>query len=123
MSNSTVIIYLMMGIIAVAVLYILITSKRKMAATIVGVALVVALLTNPGIDQHISALTTYLLKRSGNDYTDASGLVAMNVANNAISSMLSVKNFLLFSVTTVTNKGESRNIGIGVFGNVWIWKY
>jgi hypothetical protein len=123
MSNSTLTIYLMIGVIAIALLLIILTSKRKTVLVVLAVVLIVGLATNPSREQHAAAVTTYLVKRSGGDYTDTAGLIALNAVRNSVASVVGTQNFLVFSITTSTNSGSTRNIGIGALGNVWIWTY
>lgn len=99
---------------------------------IVGIVAVVMLLTNPGLDQHKSAVKVFVTKL----YTEATKEVVEDkenmfaglgmafgslMINNLVDTMVSSQNLLLFSLTKMTSDGETKTVGIGVFGNVFIF--
>ena len=90
---------------------------------------VIAALTNPNQSRHKEVLEnkikTYMQKsmkdQDGNVLVSLFGNVLGNlIISELIETFVSTDNYILFSTTKLTWQGETRIIGIGAFGNVFI---
>ena len=95
------------------------------------VLVIIAILTNPNQNRHKEVLEdkikTYMQKAMGNQDDDGLDSLFGNLLGNVIVSTLidnfvSTDNYILFSTTKLTWQGETKIIGIGAFGNVFITK-
>lgn len=98
------------------------------------IILIIATITNPSKQDHIDAikelLTGSINETIGDELGSADGWEAagaalgytlgMGMINTMADSFVHRKNFVVFSLTEISFKGESKIIGIGAFGNVWI---
>jgi hypothetical protein len=112
------------------------TNIREMKKTIaIGVLLILAAITNPNKDAHIAAVKELILRSMNEKMVDSIGssdnsfeaagsalgyTLGMSLVDKMAESFIHVRNFVLFSVTEVRYQGNSKVIGIGAFGNVWI---
>lgn len=100
---------------------------------IIGIIVLVGILTNPGIDRHRASVKEVLIKAIGKS-TDSirkddetNGLADIGLAlstmmlNTLVETAVSSQNYLVFSLTKVTYGDGSRIIGIGIFGNVFLF--
>lgn len=94
---------------------------------IVLVVTFIAIITNPKKQQHIDKVKEYAIKElpkfqniDTNDAEAAGSVIGWNIGMAYLENIVSVDNYLLFSLTKLNYKGKSRIIGIGAFGNVWI---
>jgi hypothetical protein len=116
-----VVVVLCSAVMCIAILYLLLDMMKVETKYIVMVFFFiagVAVITNPKVEQHAQSISKIAMERSGNDYTSAGGALAVSLANNLISSMIDVDNYVLFSLT----KMKSKIVGVGAFGNVWIFE-
>lgn len=100
-----------------------------------GLIILIAVLTNPDQDRHKEVvknkLKVYIQKSMKETMTEADdeweqagqalgvmlgGVIIDGVVNNLIST----DNYVLFSTTKITWEGQTRIIGIGAFGNVFL---
>lgn len=98
---------------------------------VAGVVLLVALLTNPSLDQHKSAVkivagkvvgeATQELEKEENPFAALGAAMGSVMINSLVESIVSSQNYLVFSLTRITFEGESRTVGIGAFGNVFLF--
>jgi hypothetical protein len=113
------------------------SDNRKMKTLItVGIVVVIAAITNPGKQAHVDAVKEFLLESANEKMmTELDGAnkwetvgaalgytLGVNVIDKMAGSFVRSRNFVIFSTTVVTYKGESKTIGIGGFGNVWLFK-
>lgn len=112
--------------------------KRKFSVLIVlGLVVLVAVLTNPNQDRHREVLkakvVSYMQKsmsdgltKSEIDLENAGQAVGMMLGgaliDGVISNIVTTNNYVLFSTTNIIWEGESRVIGVGAFGNVFLTK-
>lgn len=110
--------------------------KRNLISTLVLILIVlVAIFTNPGSERHKetikSKLNVYLQKVMKNDLKETSEeeqqagqaigmLLGGVIIDQIIDNTLSTNNYLLFSTTKISWEGETKIIGIGAFGNVFL---
>jgi hypothetical protein len=99
------------------------------------VVIIVAVITNPKKDDHVDVVKTKISQAalsevaesasSGSEFEQAGAIVGMTlgvkVIDTMIESLLEVNNYLLFSLTKLSYGGKERIIGIGAFGNVWLF--
>ena len=82
--------------------------------------------TNPSIEDHRQAVLEKMKEKISTESTNSSQWekvgenIGMAIGQRIIESAVSRKNYILFSVTKISNMEETKNIGLGIFGNVWI---
>ena len=110
--------------------------KKNLISTLVLILIVlVAIFTNPGSERHKetvkSKLNVYLqkvmkdeLKATSEEEQQAGQAIGLLlggvIIDQIIDNTLSTNNYLLFSTTKISWEGETRIIGIGAFGNVFL---
>lgn len=112
-------------------------KKNYLVFAIIGVIAIVAILTNPNQDRHKEViknkLNSYMQKsikqnlpETDNDWEQVGQVFGMMLggalADRIIDNLVSTDNYVLFSTTKISWEGETRIIGVGVFGNVFITK-
>jgi hypothetical protein len=104
-------------------------KKIYIVLLVLGVLLFVAAMTNPDVDTHRGAVSARVKPAmieflQEDDASDQAAMMAPMLAglavDNYVSQLVSSRNYILFSTTEVTWLGESRTIGIGAFGNVYL---
>ena len=110
-------------------------KKNQIALLIIGVLLIVAALTNPNTDRHKEAMKSKLHKAyqketqedislSDNMWENAGSALGLmlggTLIDKMVDQMITVDNYILFSVTKGSYGENIRTIGIGAFGNVYI---
>jgi hypothetical protein len=116
-----VLVGLCYAVLCIAILFLLLDMlkiKKKYIVLIFVFIAGVAVITNPRIDQHAQCVVKMSIDRTGNDYNNIAGSLAISMANNLVLNMVEVDNYLLFSFTKI----KSKIVGIGAFGNVWIFE-
>ncbi|MFD3003490.1 hypothetical protein ACFS7Z_24240 [Pontibacter toksunensis] len=111
-----------------------ITPLKLVLFTLMAVIGLMAL-TNPDDTRHKEVLKQELINAMGSESkageaTKDTGYealaefagrsIAMQFADVAVNSMVSVDNYVLFSLTNVTFDGFTNTIGVGVLGNVYV---
>lgn len=102
-------------------------KKTNLIILIIGLIVLVLFITNPKPEQHKSAVKDLFINYLRNN-TPApnSGFEAMGNAmaimtiENMVQRDVQIKNYYLFSLTYFWSEGISRNVGIGILGNVYI---
>ena len=104
---------------------------------VVIVILGIAVFTNPSKKDHIEAVKDLLAEKINesmiNSITDSKNnfeaagaalgaTLGMSFLNNFLDNMVFRKNYIVFSLTEIRLGGQSKIIGIGAFGSVWIGK-
>ena len=102
---------------------------------IISLILLIAVLTNPDQNRHKeiikTKLITYLQKSLDKDQAEtrdewkqanqALGIMLGGIiVEKVLGNFMSIDNYVVFSTTKITWEGESRIIGIGAFGNVFL---
>lgn len=100
-----------------------------------GLLILVAVMTNPNQAVHEEALkakvNSYLqksmtdeLSESNNEWEQAGQALGFlfggAIIDKVITNVVTVDNYVVFSITKISWGGESRLIGIGIFGNVFL---
>jgi len=105
-------------------------DKRWLVAIAVCIS---AFATNPSLEKHKSAVKTEVSslmqkEMAKSEDSEATGFENLGMAfgsimlNSMIDNAVSVNDFLLFSTTKISYKGDSRIVGLGMFGNVFLFK-
>lgn len=95
--------------------------------------LAVLIYTNPSLSDHQSEITRIITKEaysdievSENEWENAGTMIGMSLGKNMIESIVesavSRQNLIVFSLTKVEFNYQSKIIGIGILGNVWLFK-
>ena len=109
----------------------MILKKNPITLLIVAILLIAAALTNPNTDNHkefiiikLNKLTQQALPKSDEKMENKGSISGMLLAekfiNKMVDQMISVDNYVLFSVTVANYRGLTKTIGFGAFGNVYI---
>jgi hypothetical protein len=102
---------------------------------ILGVVIIVAVITNPKKIDHVDAVKNAVTEKalegtmdnltSGSDFEKAGTAIGvtlgMKFLDEMLGSVIVVNNYLLFSTTKISFQGNERIIGVGAFGNVWLF--
>ncbi len=101
----------------------------------IGLLLLLAVITNPNQGRHQEVIrgkfNSYLqkamsegLSETDNEWEQAGQAMGMMLAtaiiDQVISNLVTTDNYLIFSITKLSWEDESKVIGIGAFGNVFI---
>jgi hypothetical protein len=106
-------------------------KKGYLTLIIIGAIVLIAIITNPPPERHKDAVKTEINKLMQKEISKEAGdagttgqvfgtLIGGAVVDRMVDTMVSTDNYLLFSTTKVTWEGQTRVIGIGAFGNVFI---
>jgi hypothetical protein len=104
-------------------------KKSNLILIIIVLIVLVAIFTNPKLDRHKEVVKTELntsmqksLKNSGSEAEGQvlGALLGGALIDRMIDSIVSTDNYLIFSTTKVTWEGQTKVVGIGIFGNVYI---
>ncbi|MCW3086247.1 MAG: hypothetical protein JWP12_3613 [Bacteroidetes bacterium] len=104
---------------------------------IVAFVILIAVITNPNEDRHKSAVKskilslTLTLQKPVDEMGDVNSPLAQAgmglgsmiggaIVEQLVNTCVSEDNYVLFSLTKITWNGETRIIGVGVFGNVFL---
>lgn len=101
--------------------------KPNWIIIILAIIILIASITNPSIEEHKQAVKSEVNKlvqntvtKSKSDMESLGILLGSSLAVKFVENSVSRDNYILFSVTKFSWESESRNIGYGVFGNVFI---
>lgn len=110
-------------------------EKELFIFAIIGAIILVAILTNPNQDRHKEViknkLNSYMQKSMKQNLTETDNVWAQAgqalgmmlggaLVDRIIDNLVSTDNYVLFSTTKISWEGETKVIGIGAFGNVFI---
>lgn len=106
-------------------------NKTQITLIITGFILLALMATNPSIEDHREGVKKMykeklesINKEEKNDLAIKMGTgIASLIGDGFINKIVSRKNFLLFSVTNISMGDKSMNIGLGVFGQVFLQDY
>ena len=107
------------------------------AIIILGLIVIVAAITNPDESVHKSEVKDLMYSQmnlekdllnsasSGSEWEVAGtalGLsIGMSMADKLVENMVSIDNYVIFSITNIRYEGEKKSVGYGLFGNVFIF--
>jgi len=100
-----------------------------------GLIILIAVLTNPDQDRHKEViknkLKVYIQKSMKESMTETDDeweqagqalgvMIGGVIIDGVVNNLISTNNYVLFSTTKITWEGQTRIIGIGAFGNVFL---
>jgi hypothetical protein len=112
-------------------------KKGQLMFSVVSLVLLIAAFTNPDPDQHKEAVkakfNAYIqraaregLGKAGNEWEQAGQAIGLMLGGallgQLVDNLIATDNYVLFSVTKISWEGESKIIGVGAFGNVFLSK-
>jgi hypothetical protein len=98
---------------------------------IFGFILLVMLVTNPSVEDHRQAVMDEIEKKitgsqASNQSEDVWSQIGMKIGESigkvVLDQAVERDNYLLFSVTILKLNNSKREVGIGIFGKVWIFE-
>lgn len=102
-------------------------KKSNWAIIIFGVIVLIAVFTNPSTEEHKQAVKSVVnqivqnsVSENASDMENLGILLGSSLAEKLVENSVTRDNYILFSITKISWKSESRNIGYGVFGNVFL---
>lgn len=102
-------------------------KKSKTIIIIFAIIILIAVLTNPSNEEHKQAVKSVVnqvvqnsISENESDIGKLGVLFGSSLAENLIENSVTRDNYILFSITKITWKGESKSIGYGLFGNVFL---
>lgn len=102
-------------------------KKSKRIIIIFTVIILIAVFTNPNIEEHKHAVKSVVnqvvqnsISENESDIGNLGVLFGSSLVENLIENSVTRDNYILFSITQITWKGESKSIGYGLFGNVFL---
>ncbi len=110
-------------------------KKNNLILGIIAFVVLIAVITNPNDDKHKSAvkskILSFTLQNSVNDISNESDaffaagkgigtMIGGALVEQLINNSVSTGNYLLFSTTKINLNDESKIIGFGAFGNVYL---
>jgi len=104
-------------------------NKSYLTLIIIVLVLLVAIFTNPDLERHKEILKSeihaYMQKEIKNNTSEMpeqalGALLGGALIDRMVDSIVSTDNYLVFSTSKITWEGQSRIVGFGVFGNVFI---
>ena len=110
-------------------------KRIHLTLIVIGIIVLVAVLTNPSQDKHREAikskLNAYLqqsmkesLKETDNEWEQAGQALGLMIGgafvDRIIDNLISTENYVIFSTTKMTWDGQTKVVGIGAFGNVFL---
>jgi hypothetical protein len=86
--------------------------------------------TNPSTKDHKQAVVEKMNVKieespnynTQNDWQNTGEAIGTVLVEGIVEKAVSRDNYLLFSLTKVSSKGEDKFIGIGIFAKVWFYK-
>ena len=110
-------------------------KKNNIGLCGIGLILLVAILTNPNQDRHkevirakfisfIQKSMSEALSETNNEWEQAGQALGVMLGgamiDGIISNIVTTDNYVIFSTTKISWGGESKVIGVGAFGNVFL---
>lgn len=102
-------------------------KKANWTIIIFAAIVLIAIFTNPSTEEHKQAVKSVVnrvvqnsVSENTSDMENFGVLLGSSLVEKLVENSVIRDNYLLFSITKISWKGESRNIGYGVFGNVFL---
>lgn len=106
-------------------------KTKQITLITLGAFLLIAIFTNPNRDMHKEELKSKFIESyqksleanstlNNNGFETLGNLLGTSLINTLIENNVSCDNYLLFSITKITYKGESKSIGFGFLGKVFL---
>lgn len=88
---------------------------------LLSLVIITAVITNPKKENHLDKVfNEFIVNKNELAKTNGFELMALPFAKNAFGEILSVDNYVLFSIGKIKFNGINEKISIGVFGNVFL---
>ena len=105
-------------------------SKKAVALIIIGLLVLIAVITNPEKDDHISKLEEFVISQVdifGNENSDMKQgvkqilrhLIRTSYLEALLKNNVIYNNWVVFSTTNEIIEGKETILGVGVFGNIY----
>ncbi len=106
-------------------------NKTQITLIITGFIILALMATNPSIEDHREGVKKMYKEKLQKDNRDGNENLAsqigsgigMMIGDGLINKMVSRENYLLFSITEITLDGKTKNVGIGILGQVFVNNY
>jgi hypothetical protein len=104
-------------------------KKQQVVLVIIGFILLALMATNPSIEDHRQAVLEKMKERlsqasdGANQWEKVGQAIGVALGQGIVEKAVSRKNYLFFSATTISFKDNSKNIGFGVLGKVFLSNY
>lgn len=102
-------------------------KKSNIILIVFATIILIAVLTNPSSEEHKQAVKSVVnhvvensISENGSDMEKLGILFGSSLAEKLIENSVTRDNYILFSITKIKWQGESKNIGYGLFGNVFL---
>ncbi|MVM36094.1 DUF4359 domain-containing protein [Spirosoma sp. HMF4905] len=103
-------------------------KRSQLSLFVSAFVILVLILTNPDIDEHRATIKALYLEKAGNEIFEevkASGekeMLGASLMDKTISSLIFRDNYVVFSLTKVSLNNYNDVIGLGILGNVFLFK-
>ena len=101
--------------------------KLNWTIIILTLIILIALFTNPSTEEHKQAVKSAVNQLVQNSVTESKSdmeslgiLLGSSLVEKLVENSVTRDNYIIFSTTKISWKGKSRNIGFGLFGNVFL---
>ena len=101
-------------------------KRPNWGITLLLIVVLISIFTNPSVEDHKQAVKTVINQFAQESLSEDDNmqnlgvLLGSSLAQNLIENSITRDNYLVFSITKATWKGETKSIGYGVFGNVFL---
>ena len=102
-------------------------KKSNIILIVFATIILMAVLTNPSSEEHKQAVNSVVnqvvqnsISENGSDMEKLGILFGSSLAEKLIENSVTRDNYIVFSITKITWQGESKSIGYGLFGNVFL---
>lgn len=101
------------------------TKTNKIIGVVVATLLLILAFTNPSEQSHKDAVMKVVTEKvkenqPENEWEEAGQNLGLMMVQGMINNMVYRDNYILFSTTKLTFQGETKTIGYGVLGKVYI---
>lgn len=106
-------------------------QKDQIRWVVFGFILIAMMATNPSLEDHRQAVIDEIMKGTNNskanspdnDWEKLGTEIGKSLGKTLINNLVRRENYLLFSLTKISIDGTEKNVGIGIFGKVWIFNH
>ncbi len=96
-------------------------KSKYILLTLISLVIITAVITNPKKENHLDKVfNEFIVNKNELAKTNGFELMALPFAKNAFGEILSVDNYVLFSIGKIKFNGINEKISIGVFGNIFL---
>lgn len=100
-------------------------NKRGIIGGIIGASLGILAFTNPSEQDHRDAVMNAITEKvketvPQNEWEEAGQNLGLMMIQSALNTMVHRSNYVIFSLTDVSYQGETRTVGVGILGKVYL---